>query len=255
MSVFQNYSGYYDLLYQDKDYAGEVSYVSGLIKKAAPSAKTVLELGCGTGIHASLFAGKGYDVHGVDMSETMIQQARRKADSLDGELKKKLSFSGGDARNYRHQGTFDVVISLFHVASYQVSNIDAEAYFETASAHLGKGGVFIFDFWYGPAVFTTPPSVRVKRLENDQIKVTRIAEPVHLSEENKVIVNFNVSVFDKETKTVEEIYESHLMRYFFLPELDLFLRKSGFTSWTAEEWITGKKPGTDTWGVNIIAVK
>jgi SAM-dependent methyltransferase len=255
MSVFQNYSAYYDLLYKNKDYAGEVNYIAGLIKKTAPSVKTIIELGCGTGIHAAMLAGMGYTVHGVDLSDSMIKQAYERAGKLDKGIAEKLSFSKGDARSFRHKEKFDAVISLFHVASYQVSNEDVEAYFETASGHLNKGGVFIFDFWYGPAVLTTPPDVRVRRLENENIKVTRIAEPEHLPEENKVIVNFQINVTDKKTNAVEELAESHPMRYFFLPEMSMFLKNSGFTSWTSEEWITGEKPGLDTWGVTIIAVK
>ena len=56
--------------------------------------------------------------------------------------------------------------------------------FEVAKNHLNENGIFIFDFWYGPAVLTDLPSARVKRLENEDIKVTRVAEPVLHSQQN-----------------------------------------------------------------------
>ena len=34
MTVFNDYSQYYDLLYQDKDYEAEVNYILDLIKKS-----------------------------------------------------------------------------------------------------------------------------------------------------------------------------------------------------------------------------
>ena len=34
MSTFKDYSQYYDLLYLDKDYKGEVKYITNLINKA-----------------------------------------------------------------------------------------------------------------------------------------------------------------------------------------------------------------------------
>lgn len=43
---------------------------------AAAPAKRLLDLGCGTGEHARFLAGKGFDVVGVDASETMIAKAR-----------------------------------------------------------------------------------------------------------------------------------------------------------------------------------
>ena len=46
------YSKYYDLLYEDKNYFDEVEYIDFLIKKNCQSAKTLLDMGCGTGKHA-----------------------------------------------------------------------------------------------------------------------------------------------------------------------------------------------------------
>ena len=62
-TVFADYARYYDLLYRDKDYAAEAEYVAGLIRKFHPSARSILELGSGTGIHASLLTEKGFTVH------------------------------------------------------------------------------------------------------------------------------------------------------------------------------------------------
>ena len=56
--IFADYARYYDLLYRDKDYAAAAEYVAGLIRKFHPSARSILELGSGTGIHAGLLAGK-----------------------------------------------------------------------------------------------------------------------------------------------------------------------------------------------------
>ena len=58
MKVFEEYSKYYDLLYQDKDYEGEVEYIIDLIEKYAPKTASVLELGCGTGKHAKFITTK-----------------------------------------------------------------------------------------------------------------------------------------------------------------------------------------------------
>ena len=72
MSVFGAYSNYYDLLYEDKNYSKEVEFVSSVIRRHAPGAATVLDLGCGTGIHACAFAREGYQVTGLDRSADML---------------------------------------------------------------------------------------------------------------------------------------------------------------------------------------
>ena len=148
---------------------------------------------------------------------------------------------------------FDVAISLFHVMSYQTTNEDFLSALKTAKAHLVPGGVFIFDFWYGPAVLTDRPAVRVKKLEDDQIQVIRLAEPVMHANKNLVDVNYTVWIKDKSSLQTEEIRETHHMRYWFLPEIEHLIKEAGFGMLNHGEWMTGKQPGFDTWGVYIVA--
>jgi SAM-dependent methyltransferase len=247
MSVFGAYSRYYNLLYKDKDYAGEARYVHELIQKYHPGAKTVLNLGCGTGRHDFELTNHGYDVTGVDISEEMLAAANARLSTLR-PRPSTLSFRQGDVRTVRLNKTFDVVISLFHVMSYQNTNDDLLAAFATAKTHLKPGGIFIFDFWYGPSVLTDPPVVRVKRLADDDIQVVRIAEPVMHFNENVVDVNYQVLIMEKSSSNVEQVHETHRMRYLFMPEIDGFIRSTGMAKLFACEWLTGRALGRDTWG-------
>jgi SAM-dependent methyltransferase len=252
MSVFGNYARYYDLLYRDKDYVGEAQFIDRLIRSHAPTAQTILELGCGTGTHAILLAKAGYDLHGVDLSPEMLETADKRRAELPPELASKLKFSPGDARTVRVEGTFDVVISLFHVVSYQTTNADLQAAFATAKQHLKPGGIFIFDIWYGPTVLTDRPTLRVKRLEDDRIQVTRIAEPQIYPNENWVDVNYQVFIRDKASNAVEEVRETHRMRYLFTPEIELLLQAQGMQMLTYREWMSDRAASFDTWGVYYI---
>jgi len=254
MNVFGKYAQYYDLLYRDKDYDGEVRFINGLIQKHAPNAKHTLELGCGTGIHAEKLAALGYSVHGVDLSAEMLKCAEERIQNLPKKEAEKLSFSCGDIRQFRHEGGgFDAVISLFHVMSYQTQNSDLLAVFNTAKQHLKPKGIFIFDCWYGPAVLSDPPVVRVKRLEDDRIEINRIAEPEMYPNENRVDVHYQVFIKEKSTGKVEILEETHRMRYLFMPEILGLCEEFGFSVLGAREWMTDKSPGLDTWGVYFVA--
>lgn len=254
-AVFGAYSRYYDLLYADKPYAQEAAYVAAKIDALGKRGGRILELGCGTGSHAEFMARNGYSIHGVDASTGMIERAEARRGVLTAELGKRLSFGCGDARSVRVAGEFDAVMSLFHVMSYQVANADLASAFETAATHLGPGGLFVFDFWYGPAVLAQRPEVRVKRLEDSATRVVRIAEPGLNENENYVDVKFTVELEDKASGGRQQIVETHRMRYFFLPELDLFLSHAGFERIEAVEWMTDRVPGRDTWGVLVVARK
>jgi SAM-dependent methyltransferase len=248
-TVFNAYAAYYDLLYKDKDYVGEARYVLDLLSRHGMSGRRILDLGCGTGRHACLFAEAGYEVDGVDLSPNMITEA---LGQLPKELAGNVHYQVGDVRNVDLGHKFDAVVSLFHVASYQTRTADLKAMFSTASRHLTKGGIFLFDFWYGPGVLSDPPVVRVRRMEGPDACVTRIAEPHSHPELDVVDVNYEVLVTSKSSGQSSTLREQHRMRYLFLPELEEYLQSAGLRVRHAERWLGGSL-GSDCWNAVIVA--
>ena len=82
-----------------------------------------------------------------------------------------------DIVNFSLDKSFDACISLFHVISYINNNDQLIRVFQNTKKHLNKNGLFIFDGWFTPAVRHQVPETRVKRMENDEIQVMRIANP------------------------------------------------------------------------------
>lgn len=250
---FHEYSAYYDLFYTDKNYESEVGYVGRTLRTANPQTRTILELGSGTGRHGRLLAGIGFDVHGVELSRDMASVARSSADRTpEGGT---FSCEVGDLRLVRVGRTFDAVISLFHVISYQTTNDDLRAAFKTAAVHLEPGGAFFFDVWHGPAVLATPPSSRTKEVANQRYRVKRIARPEHNADRATVRVVYEFDCEDLESGQTSQFVEEHLMRYLFPSEVELFAAEVGFTIVATEEFLTGRPPSADTWGVGYLMQK
>ena len=248
-NVFSLYSAYYDLLYLDKDYRAEAQFVHSLLARFAPQASSLLELGCGTGRHAALLAQAGYEVLGIDQSREMLTQARGHLSEAD---IASVSLEQGDARTYRAGRSFDAVVSLFHVLSYQTSDDDVLAMLRTAAAHLDPGGIFVADFWFAPAVLGQKPSVRVKRMESDRFAVTRIAEPKLDAAGSVCAVDYTIFVRDKDSGRIEQINEVHRMRFFNLGELRMAAENAGLRLLDSCEWMTGHAPSIESWGVCAI---
>lgn len=241
-SAFSEYSIYYDLLYSDKDYLAESKYVQSVLNTYGIPSGNILEFGSGTGIHGCYLANNGYTVHGIELSERMVSNAR---------LAPGFSCQVGDVASVKMGRTYDAVLSLFHVISYQVSNTQIQKVLKNAANHLDVGGLFIFDFWYTPAVYVQYPSVRVKRVQSDSVEVVRIAEPFVYSEENRVDVKYSIYVRDLKTQNIQYIYENHSMRHFSLPEIDILAAACGFVRINAEEFQSGNTPSVDSWGVCV----
>ena len=241
--VFKNqYSKYYNLFYAEKNYELEVNYINSTIKKWNPSALKVLEFGSGTGGHGLLLQKYGYEIFGVELSAEMASIA----------VQKGYKCRVGNMIDVSINDTFDVVIALFHVISYVNANADLLQLFRNSRKHLKPGGIFFFDVWFTPAVIYQMPEVRVKKADDEEIEITRIAQPVlhHLT--NVVDVNYHIIAKSKKDGSYVEFSEKHSMRHFSVPEVELLALNSGFSLLKAEEFLTGNEPSINTWGVNFI---
>ena len=248
MGHFKEYSKYYYLLYKDKDYQKEADYIGKLIQTYSPNSQTLLDIGCGTGKHAYLMAEKGYTTYGIDLSEAMLKEASTS-------FGQKVLFSKGDIRDFKLDRSFDIITSLFHVMSYQTTNSDLYQAFESVYQHLKPGGYFIFDCWYGPGVVADGPKVKVKRLQNDEIKLTRITEPLIHANECVVDVNFDITVYDRSEGKTNNFTETHPMRYLFKNEIEMLCDKYNFRLIDNFAWLTFEKPTEQNWYVVFVLKK
>lgn len=116
------------------EYAHYCQHVTGLIRRYAKRpADTLLDIGCGGGKNV-LNLKREFNVTGVDLSSTMLEQAK--------ELNPECTFVQGDMRNIRLDRTFDAVL-MDDAISYMSCLTDFMAAFRTAHAHLNPGGVLV----------------------------------------------------------------------------------------------------------------
>lgn len=250
MDVFQDYAYYYNLFYQDKDYFTEAKQIDILLKKYGRNIKKIINYGCGTGKHDIELSRIGYQCTGIDISSSMIDIAKKNAIYE----KAQIDFSVADIRNYKTREKYDAVISLFHVMSYQSENKDILLAFESARRVLDKGGIFLFDVWYGPGVLSDKPNIRIKEIDDDKNKLIRIAKPIMYDRRNIVDVCYQIFILNKISGQAKEFKEIHTMRYFFRPELEYMLENFGFKILDNLDCNTLGKTDYDSWTSYFIAV-
>lgn len=86
-----------------------VSALLDAVKAEAP--KRLLDVACGTGLVAAHAAGRGCKVVGVDFSNSMLEQGRRRYPGLD------LRFGDAEHLDFA-DNTFDIVVSNFGVMHF-----------------------------------------------------------------------------------------------------------------------------------------
>jgi SAM-dependent methyltransferase len=106
----------------------------------------VLDLACGNGRHSILFAKKGCKVLGIDLSEYLISQAKKKLKSDYLPYRSNLKFEVRDMRNIRYAREFNLVVNLFSSFGYFDSDKQNEKVISGVSRALMPEGYFFFDF-------------------------------------------------------------------------------------------------------------
>jgi len=127
-----------------KDYAPEepsrlvVNLIPALEKKGA---KRILDLGCGAGRNTLYLAEKGFEVHGIDVSETALKTTKKRLEKR----KLKAELVKGDMKALPYSNScFDAIIcinAIYHQRRMQIEKTISEI-FRT----LRKGGVFLANF-------------------------------------------------------------------------------------------------------------
>ncbi len=195
---------WYDALYTWKDYTGETGRIVELVRRECPRAKTLLDVACGTGVHALHLAGH-FDVEGLDLQPELLEAARKRAP--------RLPFHEGDMRAFHLQDgegrtrRFDAITCLFSSIGYLETIADLEAAFASMAKHLAPDGVLLVEPWFQPADFNP---VRPHMLTADQpdLKICRMSEA--RVEGDLSVIDFFYQV--AEGNRVYRLEESHKLR-------------------------------------------
>lgn len=216
MKIFKSYSDYYDELYKEKNYTKESKFLIDLLSKHDPNAKSLLEYGAGTGGHAKILEKDNFFIDGVELSPQMVNKAYNSDN---------VKIFQGDMRSYISNKQYDAAFSLFHVFSYLGDNKDVLAFFQSCRKNIKKGGILVFDFWYGPAVWAQGLENNSRTFSINGKGFKRLTKKIHYPELNSVNVNFTIQEIDTNSVISEE---DHMMRYYFKRELELFSLISNF---------------------------
>ncbi len=243
---FENYSRYYDIIYKNKKYKEEVNHIFKLLEKIKFNKRNLLEFGSGTGKHAEFLIKKGFKVHGIEKSKKMISMCKK----LEG-----FTFQQGDICKIKLKKKYDIILSLFHVISYQTNNQKLENFFKNSRYHLNSNGLLGFDFWYSPAVKFIKPKTKLIEIKKKNFKLIRLAEPILYNKKKIVNVKYTLIIDDFLRKKINIIEERHLMRHFNFSDLYKMFKKYKFKCLHTCELITNKKPGKNTWGIFCLLQK
>ncbi len=219
--LYRDFAEVYDLFYQHME---DVEFYINICKKYG---EPVLELACGTGRVLIPLAKAGLKVIGLDISDSMLKVLESKLSGLNKEIREKISFLKGDAREFSLDERFNTIIMPFSSIVHLLNVDDALKTFKNAYRHLNDGGAFIFDVF-------DPNLEKISKGKRIEFDVREI-------DDGKVII-WEASSYDLTKQLIhskryviietgegrKEAVWVFTIRYYFKTELELLLRMAGF---------------------------
>jgi len=152
MKMYDEFSAHYDHFVDwSARLAAEMPFVEQILQGVG--ARRVLDVACGTGMHAIALARRGYEVAGADASEGMIKRARANAAAAGvavrfevagfGELAEGFSVSGRKRGGKEGGRAFDAILCLGNSLPHVLTPEALQATLTDSAACLRPGGVLL----------------------------------------------------------------------------------------------------------------
>jgi 2-polyprenyl-3-methyl-5-hydroxy-6-metoxy-1,4-benzoquinol methylase len=179
----------------------------------------ILDVGCGTGRHSIELTRRGYNITGIDLSESQLKRAKEKAELLN----LKINFLKEDARNLSFSKEFDVAIMLCE-GGFPLMETDEMNYeiLKQVTKSLKNKGKFIFTTLNG--LFPLYHSVEAFTNKEDGTNRTTYRSNTFdlMTFRDHSIVEFTDDAGNKKTIKSNE-------RYYVPSEICWMLKSLGFT--------------------------
>ncbi|MFB6216168.1 MAG: class I SAM-dependent methyltransferase, partial [Candidatus Aenigmatarchaeota archaeon] len=221
--LYRNLAKYYDLIYHDKDYEGEVERVEDLISEyKRTEGSKLLDVGCGSGGHLK-YLKEDFACTGMDVNEGILERAREKVEGVD--------FIQGDMTDFSLDEKFDVITCLFSSIGYVKTKSKLGKTLNNFYRHLKEGGVVIIEPWFDESSFNEG-NVDLKIYENDDVKVIRASMSTKEGKQSVIKMHYVIARGDV---GIEHHREEHRMGLFDVDETLELVEKTGFYAEYLEE--------------------
>lgn len=219
MGAYEALAESYDRLTKDVDYRATVAFYDQILLREGWKPRSVVDLACGTGSVAMLYAERGLPVTGVDISEEMLTVAQQKAQALENPP----CFVCQPLQKLQLPRAVDLAVCALDSLDYITDPADCAQAIRRVYKALNPGGVFIFDV-------NTPEKLRAMDGqmfldEDDDVYCVWRGE----FDEKTNICSYGMDLFQRRGKLWVRSFEEHREYAYTGEQLVQFLRDAGFS--------------------------
>lgn len=208
--------------------ANDVNYYTDLAKQTGGP---VLELGCGTGRVSLAIAREGIRVVGLDQSESMLTQARKKANDLG--FHDRIEWIHENMSKFQINEKFPLIIIPYRSFLHLTSVREQILTLQRIRNHLTNNGLFAFNIFVPRLVEMV--SIEGSKQFQGEFSIPGTDESVEIYDTTTFdhfhqlgYVQRYYERFSKEGVSIERIKTAMKFRYIFPTELEHLLTLCGF---------------------------
>jgi 2-polyprenyl-3-methyl-5-hydroxy-6-metoxy-1,4-benzoquinol methylase len=154
-------------LYSRRNEKEALVHVNFLLKNTGLQQGKALDLGCGSGRHSIALAKKGFSVTGVDLSKTLIDEAKKQSQAHN------INWVVSDFTHMNDTGDYDLVLCMFTSFGYSTDDEENSQLFSSASSNMNKQGYFFLDTFDPEVVKKTLIPNETKIIEGEEVLIER----------------------------------------------------------------------------------
>jgi len=215
--MFSKTAEFYDLVYSFKNYDAEAATIKELIRAEHSTARSILDIACGTGEHAR-FLAKDFAVDGIDLQPEFIESAQQKVGVGQ--------FSVADMRSFELGRTYDVVQCLFSSIGYLTNPDDVVSALVCFKRHLNTGGIVVVEPWLTPDIFTPGMPHMAPPIDLPDLKLVRM----NVSEREGALSRLRFHYLIAQRGRIEHVEEVHELALYSVEEMLSFFTRAGLVA-------------------------
>lgn len=246
MQVYRRFASVYDKIGSDQFSIKMFRYTQRLLTQLRYHPRSVLDLACGTGTAAILWAQENIITLAIDGSEQMLAVAANKA--RDRNIS--VTFSKQPLTSFSLPHPVDLVTCYYDSLNYLLTLADLTAAFRCARRALHDGGYFIFDV-------NTPEAMKVlwgSQVYADEAEdIAWIWKNCHFPRLNRAEIH--AVFFVRRGDGWERFDETHAERGYRASEVRKALKAAGLKTVRMYDCLTFKRPPRNAMRLAVIAQK
>lgn len=217
MEAYTDFASLYDSFMEETPYDEWCDYIVSVLEKEDIKDGIVAELGAGTGEMTRRLAKHGYDMIGIDNSDSMLNVAKSKEDDAHDIL-----YLCQDMREFELYGTVRAIVSVCDSINYILEEEELKEVFRLVNNYLDPKGILIFDFntKYKYECVIGDATIAENR-ENESFIWENFYDP------EDDINEYDITFFVREGELFRRFTETHLQRGYTVETMKACVEASG----------------------------